>query len=67
MPRLDDVDHERGGWHREPLYGSGSRYTAGSSSLGQAFICPFYWQKPMPAPPGALSDLHFAYFDLGMS
>jgi len=28
------------------------------------FICPFYWAKPMPAPPTELSDLHFAYLEL---
>jgi type VI secretion system protein ImpA len=34
---------------------------------GDTFICPFYWQKPMPLPPAELSDLHFAYFDFGAS
>jgi len=34
---------------------------------GDTFICPFYWQKPMPLPPAELSDLHFAYFDFSSS
>jgi len=29
-----------------------------------AFICPFYWQKPMPPAPPELVDLHFAYLQL---
>jgi hypothetical protein len=29
-----------------------------------AFICPFYWQKPMPPAPLELADLHFAYWQL---
>ena len=28
------------------------------------FICPFYWQKPMPSAPPELADLHFAYWQL---
>jgi uncharacterized protein YjbI with pentapeptide repeats len=28
------------------------------------FIRPVYWEKPMPAPPSELSDMHFAYLEL---
>jgi hypothetical protein len=31
------------------------------------FICPFYWTKPMSAPPAELSDLHFAYLELSQA
>jgi hypothetical protein len=27
------------------------------------FIRPVYWEKPMPAPPRELADLHFAYLE----
>jgi hypothetical protein len=37
------------------------------STKQDAFICPFYWQKPMPTPPAELARLHFAYFELGAS
>jgi len=28
------------------------------------FIGPAYWEKPMPAPPRELADIHFAYLEL---
>jgi uncharacterized protein YjbI with pentapeptide repeats len=28
------------------------------------FIRPVYWEKPMPAPPSELGDIHFAYLEL---
>jgi hypothetical protein len=28
------------------------------------FIRPVYWEKPMPAPPTELSNIHFAYLEL---
>jgi hypothetical protein len=28
------------------------------------FIRPVYWEKPMPAPPAELGDIHFAYLEL---
>jgi type VI secretion system protein ImpA len=43
-------------WRRALVRQSGER---------DAFICPFYWEKPMPAPPPELAGLHFAYFDPG--
>jgi pSer/pThr/pTyr-binding forkhead associated (FHA) protein len=30
----------------------------------QSFIRPVYWETPMPGPPEALSDIHFAYLDV---
>ena len=41
------------------------RAFAVQSSRRNQFICPFYWQKPMPTPPTELGDLHFAYFEFG--
>ena len=29
------------------------------------FIRPLYWEDPMPAPPGELAGIHFAFLDLG--
>jgi hypothetical protein len=32
----------------------------------QAFLRPMYWQTPMPEPPSALADIHFAFLDLAI-
>lgn len=37
------------------------------STKADSFICPFYWEKPMPTPPAELAALHFAYFESGSS
>ncbi len=29
------------------------------------FIRPVYWEKPIPAPPKELEDIHFSYIDVG--
>ncbi len=35
------------------------------STKAESFICPFYWETPMPTPPAELAELQFAYFESG--
>ena len=43
-----------------------SREWQHAMGLGRRFfIRPVYWERPMPAPPKELADIHFVYLELG--